>query len=421
MAVSAPSYRNIRVLLVFGILAGISTYLVTPLEQPAQFRLASDVYYYAVTSFLDGGDLYGVYPPDRSGYAFLYPPATVVLFLPHILLGSAAAAYVLQTILNIAAALGTAIIIFRALVRRGATVGRIDLVLLGAFMLFSTYSAIQFLNGQVNLWLAFALAIGFDAIDRNRDRVAGGAFAFAALLKVFPAVLGLWLLRIRSWIGVAVALSTGIAGLLVGVLLFGPELTITYLEEVLLCRFEGETYDGRPDPGQNVDGIHRQLAAIWPGGPYHTIIGFVIIGTLLTAASLDVNTRINRDAAALATIIAILLFLPLQPLYFPLITFPLFMLLYAQTSRIVRWLLIIGTVLTLVHLDPASIDLWIEWVGLPAGIADPVTMSTAALFTFILPPTLGLWILLLACIVQQFQSLDLSKKVAVSSEPVSAK
>lgn len=402
VAERTPPPRSTRILLGIGILAGLSVYLLTPVEQPAQLMLATDVYHHATSAFLDGGNLYNNHPPDRSGYNFLYPPITVLLFLPHVLTGSAVGAFVLQTLLNIAAALGTTVVIIRALERRAIAITRIDTILIVLLLLASSYGAIQVINGQVNLWLALFLAIGFDAFDRDRTRITGIVFALAALLKVFPAILGLWLLRLRAWWAVGAAIATGLGGLLLGILLFGPELTMTYFVDVLFARFGDSTYDGQPTPTDNVDGIHRQLAALWPAGSmYFTPISVLIIGSLLAGSYTSVSTRYDRDVAALATICAILLFLPLQPLYFPLITFPLCMLLFRTHDTGIKWALTIGTLFTFIHIDLQAIDLWLSVVPTPDVIADGLVSVATAIFTVILPPTIGLWILFLTCVWMQ--------------------
>lgn len=394
--------RQVRIILILGCLTGVATYLVTALERPDQFMLASDVYRHATASLLAGDGLYGVNPPGRSGYTFLYPPIAAALFIPHVFLGSDLAAFGLQTVLNLLAGLGTAVLIYRGLERRGLPVVRLDLVLLGAFMVLSVYSAIQFMNGQVNLWLAFALAVGFEAMDRDRQRVAGVAFAAVALVKVFPAILGIWLLRMRARTAVVAAIGTGVAGLAAGAIVFGPELTDTFVSEVLLGRFEGSTFDGQPRAGDSIDGVHRQLAALWPAGTrFHTPIGLVIVGVAVAAAMARVDTPVRRDAAALAAIVGVLLFLPVQPLYFPLLTFPLFMLLYSRLETASRGVLLAGTLLTFAHLDQRSVDLGIEVAPIPAPVASAISEFTAELFTIILPPTMGLWLLLFACILIQ--------------------
>ena len=415
---AAPNRQTVRRLLVLGVLAGLVTYVVTPLERPDQLSLASDVYRTAATAILTSGELYGVYPTDRTGYGYLYPPITVLVFVPHALLPTANAAFTLQLVTNLIAAIGTAVVIARALKRRDVPIDRRDVLVLAGFMVLSSYSTIQFINGQINLWLALALAIGFEAVDRNDGRIAGIAFGIAALFKVFPAVIGLWLMRTRALSAIVVASATGIGGLLLGALLFGPELTLTYLVDVLLGRFEGSTYDGRPDPTDNVDGVHRQLAAIWPSGDIaHTVVGLVIVGTLVGMALRRSETTVERDVAALGTIVGGLLFLPLQPLYFPLIVFPLVMLLYTLPTRPERWIIIVGMLLTFLHTDQDSVVLALRLVPLPSGIETIITSATAHLFTFVLPPTLGLWCMLIACALLQVRPKIAPSQFAPATTP----
>jgi len=152
--------------------------------------------------------------------------------VPHAVLGTELASFALQTLGNLGAAAGITVVLKRSLGRRDITLTGLDRGLLAGFVLCSSYSAITVLNGEVTLWLAFAVALGIDALDRNRQRLVGTAFAGAALVKVFPAVLGLWFVRRRAWQGLAAVLVTGLAGLVVGVLVFGLDLTVTYLTDV---------------------------------------------------------------------------------------------------------------------------------------------------------------------------------------------
>lgn len=402
---AGPDRRVIWLLLGIGCLSGLSTYLVTPLEQPDQLMLASDVYRHAVRSWLADEGLYGLSPAGREGYTFLYPPVTVPVFLPHALLPSGVAAYGLQFVSNLAASLAIVFLLFRGLQDRDVEVGRKDGLALVAFMLLSSYSAIQLLNGQITLWLGLAVAAGLHVLDRGGGRLAGLAFAVAALFKVFPAVLGLLLLRLRNWRAVWAAIAAGLGGLLLGGV-FGPELTEAYLLDVLPGRFSGSTYAGRPDPTDNVDGIHRQLAALGPGGndEIRTILAFVLIAPLTGLSLRRVDTPVRRDLAALGILVSILLFLPLQPLYFPLLVFPLVMLLYTLRPGPGRSLLLLGTLLSLVHVDQESIVLTFDVLDAPESLVAGVVAITEPVFTFILPPTLGLWLMLLACALIQITS-----------------
>lgn len=387
-----------RLLLLAGVLAGLGNFVLLPVANPEQFQLASDVYYYAAEGLLAGEDIYEVAPPDRPTYSFLYPPIVILVFLPHAILDGTTLAFAIQTSLNVAFAIGLAIVTWRALQRRDVPITSLDKSLIVGFMLVSAHAAINVVNGQVNIWLGFAIAVGFDALDRDRERLAGLAFALAALVKVFPAILGVWLLRNRAWYGVAVAITTGVAGLLAGLVAFGPELTVTYLEDVLLGRLQEETFDGRPDPTVTTDGLPRQLAALGLTGTASTIVGLLILGPVLLAIYHDMSTDRQRIAAMLATVIVTILLFPLPTLYFPFLAFPLVVLFYTLEAGPARALVVAGTLLSYIRADVTIAADVIRTIPLPSGVESAALSATEALFVFVLPPTLGLWLLLGACL-----------------------
>lgn len=395
--------RSTRLVLLAGILAGFGNFVVTPLVSPGQVMLASNVYLHAAEALLSGGNLYETTPPDLPQASFLYPPIVVLVFLPHALLGGVFAAFAIQTLLNVASAVGIAVVAGRALQRRNVALATRDWLLLGGFALASAHSAITVINGQVTLWLAFGVAVGFDALERDREALAGAAFGAAALIKVFPAALGLWLLRQRAWRGVAAALVTGLGGLLLGALVLGPDLTVTYFEDVLLARYQEETFDGRPDPAVSSGGVHRQLAAILGvGSPLTAVLAFAIVGPLVGALYRRLDTDERRLAAMVGTVAGILLFFPLQPLYFPLLAFPLLVLLYLLAPGLPRRVLLAGTLVSFVRTDLSFIEGTVTAVGLPAGVEGTVLGLAESFFVFIQPPTVGLWLLLGACLLVHY-------------------
>lgn len=412
-----------RLVLLLGILTGVVSIVLTPFANSDQLMLASDVYFHAGETHLDGESFYDVAPPDRDGFYYLYPPITILVFLPHAFLGSEVASFLLQTLLNLGFGIALATVIWRALDRRGLAITRVDRLLLVGFALVSAHSAINLVNGQVNIWLAFALAIGFDALDRQagvdesgqstssaderasrlpgigRSELAGVAFAVAALVKIFPTLLGLWLVRLRAWRGVAAAIATGLGGLVLGLVAFGPDLTVTYFEDVLLARYEEQAFEGRPDPTQTTDGFPRQLAALGVPSSLQTLLSGAILAPVVAALYRDVGTDVRRQAAVLGTVIAMLLLFPLPSLYFPLLAFPLVVLLYVLPAGWPRRVLVVGVLVSYVRTDYALAADVVTAVGLPSSLETPLLSALETLFTFVLPPTLGLWILLGACLL----------------------
>lgn len=394
--------RSSRFVLVCGILAGLTGFVAIPFVSPEQFMLASDVYYYAAESLLNGGAIYDVAPPDRPGYHYIYPPIIVFTFIPHALTGSPLAAYAIQTALNVAFAGGIAGVLWRALSRRGIALSRVDGFLLFGFAAISSYSAITLVNGQVTIWLGFAIALGLDFLDRNRGTLAGVAFALTALVKVFPAALGLWLVRRREKRGVGVAIGVGLAGLLAGALVVGPDVTSTYLTDVLTGRYDG--FNGAPDPTQTRDGAQRQIAALSGlGPPYLTPLAGLALAPVLGYLYLDIETELQRQATILGTILVTLLFLPLQRLYMILFVFPLVVLLYQLPGGRPRRVLLFGALVSFVRIDYSLVEMALT--GLPLGqLTAPLLSVSERLFEIVLPPTFGMWLLLVACVLIHIES-----------------
>jgi len=326
----------------------------------------------------------------------------VFAFVPHLLTGSPLGAYLLQTALNVGFAGGIAATLWRALSRRGVRLSRVDAVLLFGFAIVSAYSAISLINGQVNIGLGFAIAVGLDYLDRGRGETAGVAFSLAALVKVFPAVLGLWLLRRRARRGTAIAVALGVSGLIAGLLALGPEVTATYLTDVLTGRYDG--FDGAPEPTETRDGAQRQIAALFGlGPPLLTPLAALVLAPILGYLYLDVGTDDQRQATALGTILVVLLFLPLQRLYMVLFVFPLVVLLYRLPSGRARMLLLGGTLVSFARIDFAVLEAVLTALPLD-GIERPVLSACERLFEVVLPPTLGMWLLLGACVLIHYDT-----------------
>lgn len=393
--------RSTRLVLLVGILSGISTLVAAPFFSPEQYMLASDVYLTAAEALLAGEDIYAVAPPGRPGYHYIYPPVVVFVFLPYAVVGSPLGAYAIQTALNLAFGAGIGVVCGRMLARRGVDIERVDWLLLVGFGILSSYSAITVVNGQVTLWLAFAFAVGFDALERGREQRAGVAFALAALVKIFPAAIGLWLVRRRAWRAVVAATATGLTGLALGVVLLGPETTVTYLTEVVTGRYEG--FDGAPEPTETRGGAQRQIAALFGlGPPLLTPLAALVLAPVVAVLYRRVDTDLRRQAAILGTIAATLLFLPLQRLYLPLLVVPLVLLCYLLPASRARTVLLVGTLVSFMRLDYAVVAATVE-AALPLAVSGPLTTGLEWLFRVVLPPTLGLWLLLAACVLVHLQ------------------
>jgi hypothetical protein len=217
---------------------------------------------------------------------------------------------------------------------------------------------------------------------------------------VFPAALGLWLLRRRAWSGVGTAIATGLGGLALGAVLFGPDTTVTFFQDVLFARHEGETFTGRADPGQTVGGAQRQIAALTGiGSPLLPVLALLSVSPAVAVLYRRVDTDLRRQTAVLGTIIGMLLVLPLQRLYMPLFAYPLLVVLYTLPSGRARTVFLAGLLLTYARTTHEIVVGTLRAAPLPTGV-DSLLIDIAGLsYTFVLPATAGLWLLLGACVL----------------------
>jgi hypothetical protein len=135
--------------------------------------------------------------------------------------------------------------------------------------------------GQLSPQLLLVIAAGYAAIGARRSGLAGGIIAVGTYLKTFPGLLGVYLLLRRQWRAFLVAAGTGLALVLVSLLVLGWEPHWAYLTGVV--------------PAQSR----------WFGGPFNvSLTGFLTrlwIDTQFTVPVADLPV-LGKAAIALATV-----------------------------------------------------------------------------------------------------------------------
>lgn len=397
----APA-RTARVVLLAGIGAGLANLVVLPATQPDQLGLATAVYTAAAEAALAGEPFYDVAPPDLPGYTFIYPPVVVLGFLPAGLLGEPLVTYAVQTAVTVVAGLALARLLVDVVERVGVGLSRLDRALVAGYVLLSVHTAPTMVNGQVNVVLGLGLAVGLVAADRGRPGLGGAALGLVATVKVFPAAVGAYLLRRRDWHAVAVATATGLGLLALGALAFGMDTTVTFFTAVL----PGETQPGAlaADPtAHDYLTVRRQLAVLVPWAPaaWLPVLGVAVVAPLVALSYRRITTQVDRLLAILATVVGTLLVLPLEGLYFPLVFFPLVPLLYLVPAGRTRQVLVAGTLASMVSVTPLGVRAAVE-TGLFGPLGPTLESLTMPVFRVILPPTVGMWLLVSAAIHWQW-------------------
>ncbi len=127
----------------------------------------------------------------RELFGFVYPPPSIILFLPFGLLPLSAGWYVWQ-LMNIMV-FGAAMFIFA----RKLGFDSHERILVTVFALTCQPTFSSFFHAQVNTLLTAAL-LGLLFWQSARPRLAGLMLASAAAVKIFPAMLGILFLHSRS-------------------------------------------------------------------------------------------------------------------------------------------------------------------------------------------------------------------------------
>ncbi|MFC7072902.1 glycosyltransferase family 87 protein [Halovenus rubra] len=320
------------------------------------------VYHHAAELALDGEPFYNAPPTQAFDWAvYLYPPGTLPLYYPFTFV-KWTTGYTILTGLSILAAVAGTFLLVDYVESVGPRLGWVDAGIIFLAFLLSTHSFGTVYFGNINLMLALGIVFGFWALHRNREIASGVAFGIVALFKLFPALIGLWLLRTRRFRAVGAALATGIGGLLAGIALFGLDTTVFYFTEVVANRTDSSLFVG----GYPVEGTYYvtvqqpvswAVAAVWPTAPYSVIVLVSVLVVVPTVAFLyrNVETTMDRQMAIFATLAAMVTLLPSFRWYLVFLYVPMVTLLYLWRPSRSRQLFVAGGVLLSVTFSSGSV------------------------------------------------------------------
>ncbi|QSG06222.1 glycosyltransferase family 87 protein [Halapricum desulfuricans] len=394
--------RGVRLVLLVGVALGLGNLAYVLLASPRHIAIDYRVYHLAGTVALEGGNFYTAVPEGLPGYFhYVYPPITVLGFAPLALLGGETVGFAAHTIETVLVGLGAAWLLVRYIERVGG--GRLpwlDRGLIGAFVVGSVHSMSSLLFGQVNHHLVAALVVGFVALDADRETLAGVAFGFAAFLKVFPAAVGLWLLRRRAWRAIAAAVGFALAGFAAGLAVFGPELTVAYVERAIVPRFSPDAFAGGLDPEATYLTIRRPISVLLPtvDPTLYGLLAALVLAPPVAYLYRTIEDREDRLVSITGTMAAILVFFPSFPLYFVILYFPLIPLLYLLERGRPRRLLLAGALVASIAIRYDDLETGFEMAGFAPGLLETVVRPV---LTFATPGLVGVLVILGGCLLQR--------------------
>ncbi|WP_336003150.1 glycosyltransferase 87 family protein [Halorientalis halophila] len=404
---AGPPRLGPRLVLAVGFLFGLVYLAFVLAVGPWQVGIDFEVYYVAAKAALAGENFYAVAPERVPSFTYVYPPLSILLFFPYAVFGSWVPGFAIHTLGTVLAGLATAWLLVRYVERAGDDrLQWLDRALVAGFVVASIHAMPSLVFGQVNHHVALALTAGFVALDRNRESVAGGAFAAAAFFKVFPAAVGVWLLRRRAWRAIAAAITTGLGLLALGLVAFGPELTAEYLHVALLDRLDHGQFLGGLDPTATYLTLRRPLSVLFPQGPslLWAAGALAVLAPPVAYCYRAIDGRLDRLVAIQATLLAILLFFPSYPIYVVILLFPLVPLLYLLPAGGPRRLVVGGALLANASVRLDDVAQILGALPLDPDLGASVVSAVEPLFTVATPPLVGLLLVLAGCVWYRYET-----------------
>lgn len=139
----------------------------------------------------------------------------------------------------------------------------------------------NFLYGQYYILLLLLFTLAATLYLRGWEASSGAVLAFAAGLKVFPAIFALFFLRKKRWRALQGLVGGGLAVGLLSIGLLGWQVNRVYLVEVLPRALRGESHDPYSVGWNSVTGLlHRLLIAEPDLNPHPVVHAPVLYGTL---------------------------------------------------------------------------------------------------------------------------------------------
>jgi hypothetical protein len=330
----------------------------------------------------------------------VYTPVTAPLFVPFALFPEWQIPYVLNMLLLCGVFFAIGRLCLQLLDDYGVTLDRIDRVLIMAFCLFSGHTVLGVYRGNVDPAILLVLAVGLLAIERGRGARGGALWAGAALFKLFPAFLGVYLLYRRAYRAIAAAVVVGVGFTLLGVAIFGIDAHVDFVEFILHERSREGAFRGGLDPTLQWITLRRPFSQVLAlSGNQLFLLTTALVAPFVYLVYREADSELDRIVAFFATMVAMLItIVPSTLNYVVYLYFPLVPLLYLVEDRRTKLLFVAGMVLVNVPLYPHHVATILEALPLSPGTADAIADAVRAVLRWASIPLYGFLLLLAGCL-----------------------
>ncbi|PSQ46185.1 hypothetical protein BRD19_12890 [Halobacteriales archaeon SW_7_65_23] len=392
-----------RGVLAFGLVTGVLGVVLAVNDFASAPELDFHAYYFTGKAILEGEPFVGWAITDISFLtekAYVYTPVTAPLFVPFALFPEWQIPYVLNMLLLFGVFFAIGRLCLQLLDDYGMTLDRVDRVLIMAFCLFSGHTVLGVYRGNVDPAILLVLAVGLLAIERGRGARGGALWGGAALFKLFPAFLGVYLLYRRAYRAIAAAVVVGVGFTLLGVAIFGIDAHVDFVEFILHERSREGAFRGGLDPTLQWITLRRPFSQVLAlSGNQLFLLTTALVAPVVYLVYREADSELDRIVAFFATMVAMLItIIPSTLNYVVYLYFPLVPLLYLVEDRRTKLLFVAGMVLVNVPLYPHHVATILEALPLSPGIADALADAVRAVLRWASIPLYGFLLILAGCV-----------------------
>ena len=387
-----------RLVLLASIVAGLLTVLFYLLLRPSP-NITFGVFYAGAENAMTGQVVY----ETRYGL-YVYTPVVLLFFYPFVWLFDFPTAVLAFRVFNVVWVAGYAALV-AGFVGSVADVERVDRLLVAGFVAGTVYPVTIVATANVGIIFGSLLGVGFVLLER--DRPSGGAvWALASLVKGFPALWGLYLLRVRRIRAVAAAVATGVGATLLGLALYGVDAYLRFFTVAAADRVRIQRFAGGNSPDNEAVTPIRPLSQLFPNvDPTVWTPVIVVVVVALTAAAyylLSADDLTDRATLLLATVVAVTLALPTsQDLDVYLVYAPLVVLLFRERDRTVHAIYAVGTLCLAYNVGRGEIRS--VTAAIDRGLSETVMVVAEPVLAFASMPLYGLVLLYAGCLLKAWR------------------
>lgn len=394
--------RPERLALLFGLFTGVLGVVLAINEFREGHEIDYQAYYFAGRAVLRGEPFVGWAIAEGSfltDKAYVYTPITAPVFSFYGLFPDWRIGYVVNVALLFVVFYLLSQIILQFVEHHGGTLDRVDRLLVVGFCLFSGHSVLGMYRGNVDPIVLLALAVGLLAIERGEEYRGGALWAATAHFKLFPAFLGVWLIYRRAYRAIAAAIVTGLGLIALGVVVFGVDAHLEFVDFIVNERSREGYFVGGLDPELQWITLRRPLSQfVSLTGNQLFVVSTALVAPFVYLVYRDADSELERAVAFFATMAAMLItIVPSTLNYVVYLYFPLLGLLYLTDDPATKHLFVAGLVLVNLPLYPQHVELIVEALPL-AGLGDVIVAGARAVLTYTSIPLLGFLCILAGCI-----------------------